>query len=49
MRETLIDIIETKFFKCVRAFYFQAMKYALANLPIKDPLLINAGFFYFEI
>lgn len=38
---------ETKFYKSVRAFYVQGLQYALANLPVKDPLLVNAGFVNF--
>ena len=36
------------FYKSVRAFYVRAMKYALDNLPIKDPLLRNARFLSFK-
>ena len=36
------------FYKSVRAFYVQAMKYALDNLPVKDPLLRNARFLSFK-
>ena len=34
----------TNFYQSARAFYVQAVKYALDNLPIKDYLLRNASF-----
>lgn len=39
---------ESKFYESVRAFYVQAMQYALENLPLRDPLLRNARFLNFE-
>ena len=39
---------ETKFYRSVRAFYVQAMKYALDNLPVKDALLKSAKFVNFR-
>ena len=39
---------ESKFYRSARAFYVQAMKYALDNLPIKDSLLKNAKFVNFK-
>jgi len=33
-----------RFFKQMRAFYSQAMEYALANLPLNDAVLMNAMF-----
>ena len=38
----------TKFYQSVRAFYIQAMMYALDNLPLKDDLLKNANFVNFK-
>ena len=38
----------SRFYRSVRAFYVQAMKYALDNLPIKDSLLRNARFLNFK-
>ena len=38
----------TKFYQSARAFYVQAVKYALDNLPIKDYLLRNASFVSFK-
>ena len=39
---------QTKFYASVRAFYIQAMHYALENLPLKDHLLQNARFLNLE-
>ena len=39
---------KAKFYESVRAFYVQAMEYALKNLPISDCLLKNAGFLSFK-
>ena len=40
---------EKKFYQSVRAFYVQAMKYALDNLPVNDTLLKNAKFVNFRV
>ena len=37
-----------KFHKAVREFYCTAATFALANLPLKDKVLQNAGFVNFE-
>ena len=36
------------FHKGVRAFYERAFEYSLANLPLKDELLMNAAFVDFS-
>ena len=36
------------FHRGVRAFYERAVEYSLANLPLKDELLINAAFVDFS-
>ena len=36
------------FYSGVRQFYLTAATYAINNLPINDPLLINAEFVYFQ-
>lgn len=38
----------TTFYKAVRAFYMQAMQYALDHLPLDDDLLRNATFVNFR-
>lgn len=39
---------KVKLFKSIRAFYVEAMTYALENLPLRDNLLRNAKFLNFE-
>lgn len=37
----------TQFYSAVRGFYTTAATYALANLPVKDPVLQNSEFVNF--
>ena len=36
------------FYQAVRSFYHTAAEYALANLPLKDAVLHNASFLFFD-
>ena len=39
---------KAQFFETVQQYYFKATEYALTHLPLKDKVLMNAGFISFE-